>query len=103
MNGFDYRLVGTLNRASLTMSALSNPFFTDFSICLHRRPRLVRNLSVGFSPTQTSLRSNFDHDYSFRLPLQGAGCPLTDAAWLLAHDVRSRAVPGANCRFLVLN
>src|SRR5467141_1138265 len=24
---------------------------------LHRRPRLVRNLSGGFSPTQTSLRS----------------------------------------------
>ena len=35
-----------------------------------------RNLSVGFSPTQTSLRSNFNHDYLFKLPLQGAGCPI---------------------------
>src|SRR4029077_7042359 len=27
------------------------------------------NLAVGFSPTQTSLRSNFDHDWFFELPL----------------------------------
>src|SRR5262249_50850331 len=65
-------------RTSLTMSALSNPFWTDFSHPLRRvvfvalaghwRPRLVCNLSVGFDPTQTSLRSNFDHDYFFKLP-----------------------------------
>jgi hypothetical protein len=35
--------------------------------------------SIGFSPTQTSHRSNFDHDYFFKLPLQGAGCPFTIA------------------------
>jgi hypothetical protein len=29
---------------------------------------------VIFGPTQTSLRSNFDH-YFFKLRLQGAGCP----------------------------
>src|SRR5262249_58308694 len=63
------------NRTSLTMSALSSPFFIflsslflfrahyslhscewscSFHSSLHRRPRLVRNLSVGFIPTQTS-------------------------------------------------
>jgi len=73
-------------QTSLTMSALSNPFWTDFSFPLRRvvfvalaghwRPRLVCNLSVGFDPTQTSLRSNFDHDYFFKLPLRGAGCPI---------------------------
>ena len=31
--------------------------FFRFLSSLHRRPRLVRNLSVGFSPTQPSLRS----------------------------------------------
>ena len=34
-----------------------------------------RNLPVGFSPTQTSLRSYFDQDYLFELPFEGAGCP----------------------------
>src|SRR6516225_3064184 len=86
------------NPTSLTMSALSSPFFSFFLpfLFFHGRttpftPRsglvgLVhlsfddhgsfRNLSVGFSPTQTSLRSNFNHDYLFKLPLQGAGCPI---------------------------
>jgi hypothetical protein len=31
--------------------------FSRFLSSLHRRPRLVCNLAVGFSPTQTSLRS----------------------------------------------
>src|SRR3974377_718204 len=33
------------------------------------------NLSVGFSPTQTSLRSELDHDCFFQLPFPGAGRP----------------------------
>jgi len=28
-----------------------------------RRPRLVGNLSIGFSPTQTSFDQDFDQDY----------------------------------------
>ncbi len=40
---------------------------------LHRRPRLVRNLTVR--PKHLS-DQNFDHDYYFKLPLQGAGCPI---------------------------
>ncbi len=47
-------------------------FFFRFLWCLSDRPRqvrFVRNLAVGFSPTQTS------HDYFFELPLhEGAGC-----------------------------
>src|SRR5580658_6117250 len=31
--------------------------FFRLLVFLHRRPRLVRNLAVGFSPTHTSLRS----------------------------------------------
>ena len=79
------------------MSALSSPFFSFFLpfLFFHGRttpftPRsglvgLVhlsfddhgsfRNLSVGFSPTQTSLRSDLDHDCLFKLPFQGAGRP----------------------------
>ena len=40
---------------------------------LHRRPRLARNLTVR--PKHLS-DQNFDHDYYFKLPLQGAGCPI---------------------------
>jgi len=62
---------------------------------LHRRPRLVRNLSIGFSPTYSSLRSVPDHDYLFKLPLQGAGCPFTGRR-STAHHYRDRAFPRAN-------
>jgi len=40
---------------------------------LHRRPRLARNLTVR--PKHLS-DQNFDHDYYFKLPLRGAGCPI---------------------------
>jgi|ERR1700686_3447019 len=72
--GFSTNLDGLLTiRPSLTMSApvklflktlLSfhlKEFFSFVFFCflssLHRRPRLARNLAVGFSPTQPSLRS----------------------------------------------
>ena len=39
---------------------------------LHRRPRLVRNLTVR--PKHLS-DQNFDHDYYFKLPFAGSGMP----------------------------
>jgi hypothetical protein len=42
---------------STLLHSLLRVVFLIFSDPLHRRPRLVRNLSVSFSPTQTSLRS----------------------------------------------
>jgi len=72
------------NLTSLRMSALSSLFFflsTAFFFFyphftfdpLHRRPRLARNLTVR--PKHLS-DQNFDHDYYFKLPLRGAGCPI---------------------------
>src|SRR6267378_6873888 len=42
---------------------------------LHRRPRLVRNLSIGFSPTQTSLRSVLRPRLLIQTPFAGSGMP----------------------------
>src|SRR6266478_3900405 len=43
---------------------------------LHRRPRLVRNLSIGFSPTQTSLRSVLRPRLLIQTPFAGSGMPI---------------------------
>jgi hypothetical protein len=69
---------------SKLLRSLRRVFGFVFVKRLHRRPRLVCNLAVGFSPTQTSLRSNFNHDYSFKLPFQGAGCPIMCTAFYFA-------------------
>ena len=42
---------------STLLFSLKRVFLFRFLSALHRRPRLVRNLAGGFSPTQTSLRS----------------------------------------------
>jgi len=42
--------------------------FVSFTFAL--TPRLVRNFSIGFSPTQHLIDQNFGH------PLQGTGCPI---------------------------
>ena len=73
------------NLTSLRVSALSrlcflflhtSPFTPESGLVLlfdplHRRPRLARNLAVR--PKHLS-DQNFDHDYYFKLPLQGAAC-----------------------------
>src|SRR3984885_1349242 len=47
-----------------------------------RRPRLACNLSVGFSPTHTSLRSNFRPRLLVQTPsCEGAGCPFIGTAF----------------------
>src|SRR6266446_2941769 len=50
--------VGPVNPfLSALLRSLQRVVFVVISRPLHRRPRLARNLSVGFSPTYTSLRS----------------------------------------------
>jgi len=74
------------------MSALSNLFLSalllhfqewscSFSSTRHRRPRLVRNLTVR--PKHLS-DQNFDHDYYFKLPFQGADAQSSDDVLLHA-------------------
>ena len=55
-----------------------------------RQVRLVRNLAVGFSPTQTFLRSNFDHDYFFGLPLTRERDAPSSARCFAARHVRTK-------------
>jgi len=57
-------------------SLLRVVLFVFFDL-LQRRPRLARNLTAR--PKHLS-DQNFDHDYYFELPSQGAGCPITSTA-----------------------
>ncbi len=86
--------------ASLTMSALSSPFFffcttflhtspftpeewsslRFFDLCFNDHGSLVIFRSASVRPRHL-FDQNFDHDYFFKLPLQGAGCPITDAVF----------------------
>src|SRR5215470_3956746 len=50
--------------------------------------------SVSVRPRHL-IDQNFDHEYFFKLPLQGAGCPITSAV-CYSHHVASRAVPRTN-------
>ena len=89
--------------ASLTVSALSSPFFDFFVLSFLFSSTLLRSLSrvvllvlLNSAPTTTarfvifqsaSVRTKhlidpyFDQDYLFELPLQGAGCPITRAVF----------------------
>jgi len=93
----DYTALGAkclIYALSLTMSALSKPFLAHFSIPLRR----VSSFIVFFGPTiddhgspviyrPASVRpkhlsdQSFDHDYFFKLPWQGAGCPIKCTAF----------------------
>jgi len=85
----------TPKRASLTMSALSSLFsfflrtspFTPASglrrfLCslIDDHGSFVIFRSVSVRPRHL-FDQNFDHDYFFKLPLQGAGCPITNAVF----------------------
>jgi len=95
--------VGKANEASLTMSALSSPFliffclsfvfsstqphslrrvvlFCSVKLCFDDHGSLVIFRSVSVRPRHL-IDQNFDHDYFFKLPLQGAGCPITPAVF----------------------
>jgi hypothetical protein len=94
------RLGTSVYRASLTMSALSSPFFffcttflhtspftpeewsslRFFDLCFNDHGSLVIFRSASVRPRHL-FDQNFDHDYFFKLPLQGAGCPITDAVF----------------------
>jgi|HubBroStandDraft_2_1064218.scaffolds.fasta_scaffold271940_2 hypothetical protein len=63
----------------------SSLFFFDLCFDDHGSSR---NLSVSFSPTQTSLRSHFDHDYFFGLPSSGSRMPNQ------VHDALLHAMSG---------
>ena len=94
----------TSKRASLTMSALSSPFFVFLNFFLHLfiflstpllftpKSGLVRLVYLWLDDhgsfvifRSASVRPrhlfdhDFDHDYFFKLPLQGVGCPITKA------------------------
>jgi hypothetical protein len=70
------------------MSAPSNPFWAHFSVHseewsslffvdlgIDDHGSLVISRSVSVRPKHL-FDPYFDHDYSFKLPLQGAGCPI---------------------------
>jgi len=93
--------------SAITMSALSSPFLRFFEISSHLFSFFERNTpstpksglrwflcwpSRGDQGSLVIFRSasirpihlfdqNFDHDYLFKLPLQGAGCPFTWSAF----------------------
>jgi hypothetical protein len=64
--------------------------------------RLVRNLAVGFSPTHTSVRSNFDHDY-FSNSLCRERDAHSNGRCSTSRHVRYRAVPRTNRTSLTAN
>ena len=91
------------NRTSLTMSALSSPYFvfsvlafsffdhtTPFTpasglgrfihLCIDDHGSFVVFRSVSVRPKHL-FDPYFDHDYLFELPLQGAGCPFKFTAF----------------------
>src|SRR5215469_5798552 len=63
---------------------------------LLRRPRLVCNLSIGFSPTQTSHRSKLRPRLLLQTPFAGSGMPNQLGDVLLHTLSPSRAVPRTN-------
>src|SRR5712664_3618508 len=67
--------------SALLRSLLRVVFLVLLSLLL-RRSRLVRNLSVGFQSDLniSSIRTS-NHDYFFKLPFQGAGCPIKCTAF----------------------
>ena len=81
------------------MSALSNPFCAHFSVhsqewscspffdrCFDDHGSLVIFRSASVRPKHL-FDQDFDHDYYFKLPFQGAGCPIhMDGALLHAMD-----------------
>ena len=73
-----------------------------FASAPHRRPRLAHNLAVGFSPTQTSLRSIHRPRLLIEAPTAGGGTPIQVDGLLLQtiftrtpieHAVRLRRLP----------
>src|SRR6202166_3006995 len=54
----------------------------------HRRPKLARNHSVGFSPTHTSLRSILRPRLLMQTPFSGSGMPIQ------VHDVLPHTISG---------
>src|SRR6266446_6668071 len=70
--------------SALLRSLLRVVFLVLLSLLL-RRSRLVRNLSVGFQSDLniSSIRTS-NHDYFFKLPFQGAGCPIKCTAFYFA-------------------
>jgi len=52
--------------------------FVPLKLCFDDHGSFVIFRSVSVRPRHL-IDQNFDHDYFFKLPLQGAGCPITSA------------------------
>jgi hypothetical protein len=62
----------------LALSAVQTLFSVDLCVDDHRSLVIFQSASVR--PIHL-FDQNFDHDYFFKLPLQRAGCPITDAVF----------------------
>jgi len=54
--------------------------FVFFDLCIDDHGSFVIFRSASVRPRHL-FDQNFDHDYFFKLPLQGAGCPITGAVF----------------------
>src|SRR5215469_6049216 len=64
-------------------------------LCFDDHGSFVIFRSVSVRPRHL-IDQNFDHDYFFKLPLQGAGCPITSAVCYFPPCPLYRAVPRTN-------
>ena len=77
--------------------------FAVFVRLLHRGPGLARNLSVGFNPTQTSLRSVLRPGLLLQTPFAGSGMPPSSGRRSTSRHVRYRTVSRTNRTLLTAN
>ena len=79
---------------ALLHSLLRVVLFVFFDLCIDDHGSFVICRATSVRPKHLS-DQNLDHDYYFKLPFQGAGCPITRRRSTSRH-ARLRAFPRAN-------